>query len=37
MLDGAVHIVQNSLDLLKHEAEQRGKFVRFVKCKSPSL
>lgn len=37
MLDGAVHIVQNSLDLLKHEAEQRGKFVWFVKCKSPSL
>lgn len=37
MLDGVAHIVQISLDIMKHEAEQRGKFVWFVKCKSPSL
>lgn len=27
MLDGVAHIVQISLDIMKHEAEQRGKFV----------
>lgn len=27
MLDGVAHIVQISLDIMKHEAERRGEFV----------